>query len=85
MRCRIAPGEMVSCWVLRVLLYGDGGGGVVFRRQSVRIVVEGLEGEGVVAYPVVEPKEGVEAVPPSACLHSWRVAWFAESSRRTHW
>ena len=54
---------MVSCWVLAVLLYGDGGGGIVFRHPSLRIVVEGLEGEGVAVFPVVERKEGVEAVP----------------------
>ena len=54
---------MVPCWVLRVLLYGDGGGGVVFSRPSVRIVVKGVEGDSVVVYPAVERKEGVEAVP----------------------
>ena len=63
MRCRIAPGEMVPCWILRVLLYGDGSCGVVFRRSSVRIVVEGVEGDGVVVLPAVECKQGVEAVP----------------------
>ena len=62
MRCRIAPGEMVSCWVLGVLLYGDGGG-VVFRRPWLQIVVEGVEGDSVVVLPVVERKEGVEALP----------------------
>ena len=40
--CRIAEGAMVPCWVLVVLLYGDAGGGVVFRRPSFRIVVEGV-------------------------------------------
>ena len=63
MRYRIVPGEMVPCWVLGVLLYGDDGGGVVCRRPSVRIVVEGVEGDGVVVFPAVERKEGVEAVP----------------------
>ena len=63
MRCRIVPGEMAPCWVLGVLLYGDGGGGVVFRRSSVRIVVEGVEGYGVAVFPAVERKEEVEAVP----------------------
>ena len=63
MRCRIAPGEMVSCWVLRVVLYGGGGGGVVFRGPSLRIVVEGVKGDGLVVFPAVERKEGVEAVP----------------------
>ena len=62
MRRRIVPGEMVRCWVLGVLLYGDGGGGVVFRRPSVRIVVEGVEGDGVAVFPAVERKEGVGAV-----------------------
>ena len=61
MRCRIDPGEMVPCWVLGVLLYGDGGGGVVCGRPSVQTVVEGLEGDGVVVLPAVERKEGVEA------------------------
>ena len=54
---------MVPYWVLGVLLYGDGGGGVVSRGPSVRIVVEGVEGDGVVVLPAVECKEGVEAVP----------------------
>ena len=54
-RCPIVPGEMVPCWVLGVLLYGDCGVGVVFRRPSV--VAEGVEGDGE------ERKEGVEAVP----------------------
>ena len=63
MRCSIAPGEMVSCSFLRVLLYGDGGGGVFFRRPSLRIVVEGVEGDVVVVFPAVERKESVEAVP----------------------
>ena len=63
MRCRIVPGEMVPRWVPGVLLYGDGGSGVVFRRPSVRIVVEGVEGDGVAVFPAVECKEGVEAVP----------------------
>ena len=52
--CRIVPGDMVPSWVPRVLLYGDGGGGVVFRRPSVQIVVEGVEGDGVVVFPAVE-------------------------------
>ena len=63
MRCRIVPGEMVTCRVLRVLLYGNGGGGGVFRRPSLRIVVEGVEGDSVVTFPAVERKKGVEAVP----------------------
>ena len=63
MRCRIAPGDMIPCWLLRVLLYGDGDGGLLFRRPSVRIVVEGVEGDGVVVLSAVECKEGVEAVP----------------------
>ena len=63
MRCWIAPGEMVTCRVLEVLLYGDGDGGVIFRRPSLRIVVEGLEGDGVVMFPAVVREEGVEAVP----------------------
>ena len=62
-RCRIVPSDMVPRWVPRVLLYGDGGGGVVFRRPSVRIVVEGVEGDGVAVFQAVECKEGVEAVP----------------------
>ena len=52
-RCWIVPGGMVPCWVL----------GVVFRRPSVRMVVEGVGGDGVVVLPAVECKEGVEAVP----------------------
>ena len=62
-QCRIVPGDVVPRWVPGVLLYGDGGGGVVFRRPSVRIVVEGVEGDGVAVFPAVECKEGVEAVP----------------------
>ena len=57
-RCRIARGDMAPCWVLGVLLYGDGGVDVVFRRPSVQIVVK-----GVVVLPAVECKGGVEAVP----------------------
>ena len=52
--CRIVPGDVVPRWVLGVLLSGDGGGGVVFRCPSVRIVVEGLEGGGVAVFPAVE-------------------------------
>ena len=63
MRCRIVAGEIVPCLGLRVLLYGDGGGGVVSRRPSVRIVVEGVECVGVVVFPAVERQEGVEALP----------------------
>ena len=54
MRCPIAPREMVPCRVLGVLLHGDSCGGVGFRRPSLRIVVEGLEGVGVVVLEVVE-------------------------------
>ena len=53
---------MVLLRVPGVLLYGDGGGGVVFWRPSVRIVVEGVEGDGMAVFPAVECKEGVEAV-----------------------
>ena len=63
MWCRIALGEMVTCRVLGVLLYGDGGVGVVLRRPAVRIVVAGVEGDGAVMFSAVECKEGVEAVP----------------------
>ena len=63
LRCQIVAGEIVPCLVLGVLLYGDGGCGLVFRRASVRIVVEGIEGDGVVVLPAVERKEGVEALP----------------------
>ena len=52
--CRIIPGDMVPRWVPGVLLYGDGGGGVVFRCPSVRIVAEGVEGDGVAVFPAVE-------------------------------
>ena len=76
MQCQIVPGEMVPCWVLGVLLYGDGGGGVVFRRPSVRIVVEGSECDGVVVLPAVERKEGLEAVPG--------LPWWAGVSRGCH-
>ena len=47
MRCWIAPGERVPARVLRVLLYCDGGGGVVFRRALLRIIVEGAVCGGV--------------------------------------
>ena len=63
MRCRIVQGEMVPRWVVGVLLYGDGGGGVVFSRLSMRIVVERVEGDGVAVFSAVECKEGVEPVP----------------------
>ena len=53
MRCRIAPGDVVLLWVLRVLLYGDAGGGVVLRSPSVWIVVEGMEVDGVAVFPGV--------------------------------
>ena len=61
--CRIVPGDVVLLWFPGVLLYCDGGGGAVFWRPSVRIVVEGVEGDGVAVFPAVECKEGVEAVP----------------------
>ena len=54
MGCRIVRGDMVPRWVPRVLLYGDGGGRVFFRRQSVQILVEGVEGDGVAVFPAVE-------------------------------
>ena len=62
-RCGIVPGDMVPRLVPEVLLYGDGGGGVVFRRPLVWIVVEGVEGDGVAVFPAVECKKGGEAVP----------------------
>ena len=52
--CRIVPGDVVFLRVLGALLYGDGGGGVVFRCPSVWIVVEGVEGDGVAVFPAVE-------------------------------
>ena len=52
--CRIVPGDVILLWVLGVLLYGDGGGGVVFSCPSVWIVVEGVEGNGVAVFPAVE-------------------------------
>ena len=61
--CRIVPGNMVPRWVPGVLLNGDGGSGVVFRRPSVQIVVEGAKGDGVAVFPAVDCKEDVEAVP----------------------
>ena len=63
LQCRIVPGDMVPRLVPRGLLYGDGGSGVVFRRPSVRILVEGVEGDGVAVFRAVECKEGVDAVP----------------------
>ena len=50
MRCRIVPGDMVPCLVVGVWLYGDGGGGVIFRCPFVRIVVKGVKGDGVVVF-----------------------------------
>ena len=50
----IVPGDVVPCWVLGILLYGDGGGGVVFRGPSVRIVVELVDGDGVAVFTAVE-------------------------------
>ena len=35
----IAPGEVVNCWVLGVLLYGEAGGGVVLWCQLLWDVV----------------------------------------------
>ena len=52
--CRIVPGDVVLLGVLEALLYGDGGGGVVFRCPSVWIVVEGVEGDVVAVFPAVE-------------------------------
>ena len=52
--CRIVLGDVVFFRVLGALLYGDGGGGVVFRCPSVWIVVEGVEGDGVAVFPAVE-------------------------------
>ena len=52
--CRIVPGDVVFLRVLGALLYGDGGCGIVFRCPSVRIVVEGVEGDGVAVFPAVE-------------------------------
>ena len=54
---------MVTCQALRILLYGDGGGGVVLRRPSLWIVVQGVEGDGVVMFAAGDRQEGVEAVP----------------------
>ena len=54
MGCPIVPGDVVLLRVLRALLYGDGGGGFVFRCPSVWIVVEGVEGDGVAVFPAVE-------------------------------
>ena len=54
MGCRIVPGDVVLLRVLGALLYGEGGGGVVFRCPSVWIVVEGVEGDGVAVFPAVE-------------------------------
>ena len=52
--CRIVSGDVVLLRVLGALLYGDGGGGVVFRCPSVWIVVEGVEADGVAVFPAVE-------------------------------
>ena len=52
--CWIVPGDVVFFRVLGALLYGDGGGGVVFRCRLVWIVVEGVEGDGVAVFPAVE-------------------------------
>ena len=54
MGCRIVPGDVVPLQVLRALLYGDGGVGVVFRCPSVWIVFEGPEGDGVAVFPAVK-------------------------------
>ena len=53
-QCPIVPGDVVPRWVPGVLLYGDGGGGVLFRCPSVQIVVEGVEGDGVAVFPAAE-------------------------------
>ena len=52
--CRIVPGHVVLLRVPGALLYGDCGGGVVFRCPSVWIVVEGVEGDGVAVFPALE-------------------------------
>ena len=54
MGCRIVPGDVLPRWVPGVLLYGGGGVGVSFWRPWVRIVVEGVEGDGVAVFPAVE-------------------------------
>ena len=54
MGCRTVPADVVFFRVLGALLYGDGGGGVVFRCPSVWIAVEGVEGDGVAVFPAVE-------------------------------
>ena len=61
--CQIAPGEVVTRRVLGILLYGDAGGGVVLRSPPLWVVVQGMQGDGMVMLPAVESKEGVEAVP----------------------
>ena len=51
--CRIAPGEVVSQRVLRVLRYGDDGGGVFLRRPPLWDLVRGMQGDSVVMFPAV--------------------------------
>ena len=63
MGCWFVPGDVVLLRVLGALLYGDGGGGIVFRCPFVWIVVEEVEGDAVAVFPAVECYEGVEAVP----------------------
>ena len=63
MQCWIVPGDVVPRCIPGVLLYGDGGVGVVFRPPTVWIVVLGVEGDGVAVFPAVVCKQGVEAVP----------------------
>ena len=61
--CWIPAGEVVTRWVLGVLLYGDGGCGVVLRRPPLGVLLQGVEADGVVMFRAVESNEGVETVP----------------------
>ena len=51
---RVVPGEVVIQRVFRVLLYGDGVGGIFLGCQPVGVVTEEVEGDGLVMFPAVE-------------------------------
>ena len=55
------PRDMEAGGVRRVLLDGDGGGGVLHGRPAVWVVVEGVRAEGVLVLLAVEGEKGVQA------------------------
>ena len=54
---------MITRRALGVFLYGDDGGVVVRSCPQLWVLVQGVGGDGVLMFPAVESKEGVEALP----------------------